>query len=341
MYKVSVVIPTLNRAEVLAGTIDRIQHQTIGRDLYEVLVIDNNSSDDTQQVLAAKSAAFSNLRTFSQNKPGAAATRNIGIREASGDLVLFIDDDIFAEPDLIAAHCEYHRSAPAPSSIIGTVVAPWSDTSEPFLRYLRDKAVANPYNLAHGGQTDFSAYHTGNVSTPLKVLRETGGFDEGFSVYGMEDIELGYRLEKSGCRMTRGVAARAKHEYFPTFEWFVKRCRQAGYSLGRMIQLHPELGRRFTESGKYPRVLKGLHSLYPMFLTATDPLCKGLVRWERQRGSGAVSAAMQQHYYWAIRYNFYVGYRDYVRNGLTEKAALQPGDPASQSIPKLAIERHD
>ena len=82
MYKVSVVIPTFNRAEILAATIDRLEHQTVGRDVYEVLVVDNNSSDRTQSVLAEKAAAYPNLRVFSQLKPGAAATRNVGIREA-------------------------------------------------------------------------------------------------------------------------------------------------------------------------------------------------------------------------------------------------------------------
>ena len=108
MHRVSVVIPTLNRADMLSTTIDRIAQQTVSRDCYEVLVVDNNSSDNTQSVLNQKAATYPNLRGFIQLKPGAAATRNVGIREASGDVVLFIDDDIFAEPDLIESHLKYH-----------------------------------------------------------------------------------------------------------------------------------------------------------------------------------------------------------------------------------------
>ena len=122
MHKISVVIPTLNRAAVLASTIDYIERQTVSHELYEVLVVDNNSSDDTQAVLAAKAAIYPNLRAFSQRKRGAAATRNVGIQEASGDIVLFIDDDIFAESNLIEAHLEYHRKNPK-SSIIGEVLS--------------------------------------------------------------------------------------------------------------------------------------------------------------------------------------------------------------------------
>ena len=138
MHKVSVVIPTLNRAELVAATIDRIENQTVSRDIYQVLVIDNSSTDNTAEVLVNKTATYPNLKVFSQRKKGAAATRNIGIREADGEIVLFIDDDIFAEPNLIEAHLNYHRANPA-SSIVGNVAAPWEKATEPFLRYLRGK----------------------------------------------------------------------------------------------------------------------------------------------------------------------------------------------------------
>jgi glycosyltransferase involved in cell wall biosynthesis len=340
VLKVSVVIPTLNRADMLATTIDRIEHQTVGRDNFEVLVIDNNSTDHTQSVLSQKTACFPNLRTFLQTKPGAAATRNVGIRKAAGDLVLFIDDDIFSEPNLIEAHLGYHKRN-SKVAIIGEISSPWENSTDPFLRYLRDKGIFNPYSIACGRPMDFSYYHTGNVSTSAKLLREAGGFSEEFSVYGMEDIELGYRLERKGCRMAPGPAARARHEYFPTYEQFIRRCEQAGYSLGKMIQLHPELGKRFVEGGKYTQLLKRFHGIYKMLLKVSRPLYRTLIRWERKRGTGAVTTALDQHYYWAIRYHFFLGYREYVRNGGIHKGPPLKRRAGNQRIPKLAIERHE
>ena len=340
MPRVSVVIPTLNRADMLSTTIDRIAQQTVSRDCYEVLVVDNNSSDNTQSVLNQKAATYPNLRGFIQLKPGAAATRNVGIREASGDVVLFIDDDIFAEPDLIESHLKYHAQH-ASASIIGTVVSPWEKSNDPFLRYLRDKGIFNPYSIACNKPMDFSYYHTGNVSTSRKLLSEVGGFNEEFFVYGMEDIELGYRLEKTGCRMAPGPAATAQHEYFPTYKQFSERCQQAGYSLGKLIELHPELRRRFTENGRRTQVLKRLHVGYRLMLSLFDPVFEGLTNWEMRRGTGRVNRALDQHYYWGIRYHFFLGYHEYVRsaeNGQAGDAFLKPG---GQRIPKLAIERHD
>src|SRR5438445_6034765 len=99
--KISIVIPTFNRASMLADTIDRSESQTVSAEAYEVIVVDNASTDDTRAVLDAKSRKYSNLKFLFQPKPGAASTRNAGIRQATGDIVLFIDNDIAAEPDLI------------------------------------------------------------------------------------------------------------------------------------------------------------------------------------------------------------------------------------------------
>jgi glycosyltransferase involved in cell wall biosynthesis len=324
---------------MLSMTLDRIGRQTVGRDIYEVLVIDNNSSDHTQSVLSQKAKTFRNLKSFKQAKPGAAATRNVGIREAAGDIILFIDDDIFAEPDLVENHLKHHKES-GELSIIGTVVSQWAESTDPFLRYLRDRGIFNPYSIARNRPMDFSYYHTGNVSTGRKLLREVGGFNEEFCVYGMEDIELGYRLEKKGCRMMPGLSARARHEYFPSYKQFIDRCQQAGYSLGKLIELHPELRKRFTESGKRTHLLKRLHLGYRALQSVLDPFSRGLIGWERRRGTGKVNPALDQHYYWAIRYHFFLGYREYVRsaeNG-AKGSVLQQG---SQRIPKLAIERHD
>ena len=338
MYKVSVVMPTLDRADMVAATIDRIQHQTVSRDLYEVLVVDNNSSDHTPAVLTAKAALYPNLRLFSQLKRGAAATRNVGIREARGEIILFIDDDILAEPNLVEAHLTAHATNPK-ASIIGAVVSPWEQSTDPFLRYLRDRAIFNPYSVA-SIPMDFSFYHTGNVSTSRKQLLEVGGFNEEFFLYGMEDIELGYRLERAGCRMVHAASAKAIHRYFPTYGHFVERCHQAGHSLGKLVDLHPELKERFTENGKRTQILKRFHRLYRLFTYTVHPFYRALEHWERKRGSGSVSNVLDQHYYWAVRYHFFLGHSQYGRSA-GDRPTIKPVSRGRERIPRLAIERHE
>ncbi len=337
MLKLSVVIPTLNRADLLATTIDRIAHQTLSCADYEIIVVDNGSTDHTHTILEQKSRTYPNLKHFSQLKRGAAATRNVGIRHAQGEMVLFIDDDIFAEPTLAEGHLSHHRKN-SRVSIIGGVTTPWGTSRDPFLRYLRDRRIFNPYSIT-GGPLDFSYYHTGNVSTARGLLVEAGGFNEEFFTYGMEDIELGYRLEKLGCRMVHAADVRAVHQYSPTYEQFILRCEQAGYSLGKLIELHPELKMRFVESGKRTRLLKRFHVLYRMFTFTSLPVARMVTKWEERRGDGPVTPLLDRHYYWALRYHFFLGYRQYNQYGgnghrltVDSKYEHQPGAVAASNI---------
>ena len=332
MFKISVVIPTLNRASLLARTLDHVEGQSLSRDHYEVIVVDNNSSDDTSSLLEQKAGTFPNLRFAVQRKPGAAAARNTGLGMASGNIVLFIDDDIEADPLLLESHLAYHRDNPN-ASIIGTIRTRWENSRDPFLRYLRDRRVFNPYSVT-SDSIDFSYYHTGNASSSREMLVEEGGFDEQFAVYGMEDIELGYRLEKRGCRMVPGVDAVAIHHYSPTYDEFTERCQQAGYSLGLMLRLHPELRERFTENGRMTKVLKPLHRLYSFAAPLIQPVCRSLAHLDKKRGTGSVTAALGFHYDWALRYYFFLGYSRYGSNGHSKPQVM-----ADQVVDEVKTEK--
>lgn len=312
MPKISVVIPTKNRSGLLAEAIERIESQTVSKELYEVIVIDNDSTDDTRTVLEQKALTYCNLKFGVQEKPGAAATRNAGLRLAQGDVVLFIDDDVYAEPSLVEAHLNWQERY-SNASVIGAVSMPWGETSDPFLRYLRDHRILNPYTPSRG-PIDFSYYHTCNVSTPTQTLLNVGGFNEAFKVYGMEDIELGYRLEKGGNRMVFAADARAVHYRFPDYQDFIERSEHAGYSLGHLIRLHPELKTRFVESSRFARRLKSIHSLYGWATVAMSPFVKLLNLWENTRGTRPVTRLMDAHYSWSIRYHFFLGYHHYSKD---------------------------
>lgn len=336
MPKLSVVIPTLNRASLLAQTIERIEAQTLPQEAYEVVVVDNGSTDETPAVLEAKCRSYPNIRRGFQPKPGAAPTRNAGLNLATGDLILFIDDDILAAPDMIENHLKEHDRR-SNVSVIGAVISPWDDRTEPFLRYLRDRGIFNPYTIDNGPM-DFSYYHTGNVSTPRNTLVRVGGFNEDFFVYGMEDIELGYRLEKSGCRMVAGPDAKAVHHYFPTHSQFIERCELAGYSLGKMVELHPELRQRFVQNGRCTQFLKRFHRLYGFFESTCRPVIDGLVSREQQRGTGPLGRLLDRYYYWSVRYHFFLGYTEYNRSAASSGPDEAATRLARQRIPKLALQ---
>jgi hypothetical protein len=145
----------------------------------------------------------------------------------------------------------------------------------------------------------------------------------------MEDIELGYRLEKSGSRMVFGPEAQAIHHRFPGFHDFVERSEQAGYSLGYLIRLHPELKQRFVESSRIARHLKSVHSLYRWGAKAMSPIVNMLTNWERTRGTAPVTRLMDAHYNWSIRYHFFLGYHRYSKDqGRIRNELVAPIQPA-------------
>src|SRR5947208_15046210 len=115
------------------------------------------------------------------------------------------------------------------------------------------------------------------------MLLDVGGFNEDFKVYGMEDIELGYRLERAGCRMVFAEDARAVHYRFPRYHDFIERSEKAGYSLGQLIRLYPELKKRFVESSRIGNNLSSVNALYRWKATALSTLLKLVAKWEQRR----------------------------------------------------------
>ncbi|QIK36950.1 glycosyltransferase family 2 protein [Caldichromatium japonicum] len=103
---ISVIVPTRNRAHLLSRALQSIAAQTLAREHFEVIVVDNGSTDETARVVADHALRLSNLRSVRELRPGLHAGRHRGLREARGDLLVFVDDDIEAVPGWLAAIVE-------------------------------------------------------------------------------------------------------------------------------------------------------------------------------------------------------------------------------------------
>ncbi len=100
--KVTVAIPTYNRADFLRQTLEGITAQQFPRDHFEILVIDNNSKDHTKSVVEAFGSAQPAPRYIHEPKQGLDHARNRAIEEARGEIIVFGDDDILVQPDWLA-----------------------------------------------------------------------------------------------------------------------------------------------------------------------------------------------------------------------------------------------
>src|SRR6266478_1482810 len=109
MSGLTVVIPTYNRAAVLKKALDGYRIQSPSGLIRELIVVDDGSTDNTETVVeqVSKDCAFA-VRYIRQSNRGPAAARNVGIREAQSQLILFTDSDIVPERDLVSQHVKWH-----------------------------------------------------------------------------------------------------------------------------------------------------------------------------------------------------------------------------------------
>lgn len=196
--EISVVVPTFNRREMVKRTVESLFAQKFSASQFEIIVVVDGSVDGTADALRAMKAPC-RFSILEQENGGLAAARNSGARVAEGDLLLFLDDDMLCVPELVEAHAEAHRDAAWTVGFGCIFLSPESPPSlaaECFNRelgafYLRQKAQ-------EADAVEDLEHVFGNSSLPRELLREAGGFDEGFRM--REDLELWVRLAGMGVR---------------------------------------------------------------------------------------------------------------------------------------------
>ncbi len=206
----SIVIPTYNRLPILQKCLRAMENQTIDDRVtgYEIVVVDDGSTDGTIEWLQASMAELSHVKVYEQAHKGASTARNLGVEQAEGDMIIFIDSDLVVTPVFLQAHTDallQGRQELGNDKLFtyGAVI----NTAN------FDDPTAEPYKI-----TDFSnAYFaTGNVAIAKHWLLEVGLFDLDFTLYGWEDLELGVRLKNQGLKMIKCPKAVGYH-WHPAF----------------------------------------------------------------------------------------------------------------------------
>jgi len=238
---ISIIIPTHNRASLLAKTLQYYNNQSHPLSGFEIIVIDDGSTDNTKDIVEQmRHKAKYQLSYFRQKKSGPAAARNKGILCAKAEVIFFTGDDIFPEKDLIRNHLKTHQEFPD-AAVLGLVE--WSQESEisDFMRSLAPDGLQFRYGtITDPKNSGFRHFYTSNISL-AKFWLKNNFFDQDFPFGAMEDAELGYRLEKQGLKIIYNNKAVGYH-YHPTdLIAFRNRMRLTGISSAIMLQKHPEL----------------------------------------------------------------------------------------------------
>lgn len=206
----SVVIPTYNRKPILEKCLRALEHQTYDPALvagYEVVVVDDGSTDGTVDWLRQSAADFPHVKLFEQDHKGPAAARNFGVNVAQGDTIIFIDSDLVVLESFLQCHAAALKASQDKAGhdrifTYGRVV----NTAN------FDNPTAEPFKITDYSQAFFA---TGNVAIAKHWLVEAGLFDTQFTLYGWEDLELGVRLKNLGLSLVKVPEAVGYHWHPP------------------------------------------------------------------------------------------------------------------------------
>ena len=240
MPRASVVIPTYRRRDDVVRLVQMLARQTVPPSEFEVVVVVNGPEDGTREALAATSVPFS-LRVLYRDTPGLAAARNAGVNNAFGDVVIILDDDMEPVPGFVAAHLDAHAAGEA-KAVMGPVPVVMSETMTAPSAYVGDKFNRHLERLARcGGPTTARDFYGGNLSIRRDVLLQVSGFDERFTQYGNEDVELSLRLASASVPIVFEPSAIATQRYDKTFAAHAADTVAKGHTAVQLARLHPEV----------------------------------------------------------------------------------------------------
>ncbi len=234
------VIPTLGRHGTLARALERLERQTADEPFEVIAVVDEEETD-----LSAVDSALAErpypVRSLVRPRPGASAARNTGWRAARAALVLFLDDDVLPEPQLLSEHLGWHARHPGREvGVLGLVR--WADELRvtPFMRWL-ERGVHFDFAHIEGEEAGWGRFYTANVSVKKELLELVGGFDEERLPFGYEDLDLGYRMHAHGFRLLFNRRAAGEHVNEMTLESMRARMPMMASSERAFCEKHPEI----------------------------------------------------------------------------------------------------
>jgi glycosyltransferase involved in cell wall biosynthesis len=253
----TVIIPTYNRADDLRRCLDALAQQTARPESFEVVVVDDGSTDHTAELLSSYTAPY-RLAVARQPNSGQTSARNRGIELARSPYCLFLDDDIVAGQELVSEHLRAQNDVGG-AVVIGALSSPVK-ASGGLARYVDEWWTSHYRRLDQGSRKpDFRACYSGNLSAPTGALRAAGGFDTNLS--RSLDVELAYRLVRSGLNVEYRSLARGEHRSAKSFRQIVRDFDLRGVDAAVMYRRHPRLAEYpplgdFAEGGSRKALLR-------------------------------------------------------------------------------------
>jgi len=242
---ISIIIPTYNRGEILKKTLRNLGKCRKNFGL-EIILIDNGSDKKNKKIYKNLAKEDLEVRLFEELKPGPAAARNLGIKRAKGDILIFINDDTEVGFNFLKNHFDFHtKNRNYNIAVIGPFKEKRKHISNAAIKWLVNKSgqYFSYEKVKAGGGVPWYYMWTCNMSLKRKFLQKNQiYFDEGFPTAAWEDIEFAYRAKNKGLVLYFDDKLDALHNHYFNFKEVLGRF----YSHGRgLYHLKDKLPRNF------------------------------------------------------------------------------------------------
>ncbi|MFQ5842317.1 MAG: glycosyltransferase family 2 protein [Thermodesulfobacteriota bacterium] len=304
--QVSVIICTYNRKEVLKKCLDALFLQDFPSLSYEVIVVIDGSTDGTETMIREIRSPC-RFKWMNQENRGPAAARNRGAKEAEGEVLLFLDDDIIGVPELITEHVKSHQ-AENPLVLGNIPLYPpehrdyMTEGTHSWAQEHFEKLARKDYEIT------FLDVYFANASIKQETFSVLGGFDEQFRRYGMEDREFAHRLLKTGIKPVYNPKAVGYQIYLKDFPTYCDNYYWVGRGEVKLVKKYPELWpstrlSRYQNARFIQRAGRRASLKYPGMMTRTMAMLKKMMEGGRRLHLiGAFLMKLQSfvrdYYYW-------------------------------------------
>ena len=268
--KISVIVPVLDDLRI-EHLLKSLTNQSLPKEDYEILVVDNRGNKQIQQIVGQFPAKY-----IVEKQPGSYNARNAGIREASGDILAFIDADCVASPDWLkqlSVHFQDQRTGGVGGSIIKNAPTSWIEQGT--------RNLAEGQNgLQHIPFSPWPFIVTGNAAFRGDLVRTLGGFDGSFESGG--DADLSWRVIHAGYEITIAPEAKIYHASRSSLSDYFR--QHAKYTTGQVLlfkKYASQLNRRWFIH-KYP--FKG-------FLCVVRDIVPAAIQYLRNSEKGQAEAS--------------------------------------------------
>lgn len=263
---ICVAIITRNRRKLLENLLAALIQQVPSDGRHEVLVVDNNSNDDTLEILTSWRKNYPFIRVVSEARPGVYSARNTALRECRADIVALLDDDLIVADDwfqnLIALHEDYRNFA-QPYLVGGRVLVedfspaehpPWFT---PQLRNFLTEIDLGPETFVL--KPDENGIGGGTLSLPIRYIRELGDCGPSNLLFGGDERVIEERILAAGGIRVYAGNLKAKHFFFReriSRKWYLRRLFTEGRVTTEALRRKGNLNiRRALRWGGYAALL--------------------------------------------------------------------------------------